>query len=327
MYRTLLAPQMRFGPLLQLFCSSCGKILKESSMIELQNEQLKEECPSCGSLLIDTLENRRLSLSAIQQQGAHDTSHKTIEKISVNFQTAHRQIEASNIKLAFDIDRLDSLFNLNTHGSLCIKGEQKYAQLLIDRLCVHSMLPKRHGGIGEDYLKIISIDAGNCTDVYQFVNFARQYGLEAKGVLQNIIVSRVFTIYQLAHLIIYELPRIIEQLSSDRKSNLIIVYGLLHLFLSDPHIDKKDAKQLIKEIANSIRKLSEDRFIVASFADCNGEYEKTLLPVFDNMIEIIDDDDNRGLLQTKVHNQHFRRKDGLTGVVLRKAELTLVPAR
>ncbi|HEX5977088.1 MAG TPA: hypothetical protein VFY68_07410, partial [Nitrososphaeraceae archaeon] len=84
----------------------------------------------------------------------------------------------------------------------------------------------------------------------------------------------------------------------------------------------------IKEIANSIRKLSEDRFIVASFADCNGEYEKTLLPVFDNMIEIIDDDDdNRGLLQTRVHNQHFRRKDGLTGVVLRKAELTLVPAR
>src|ERR687896_404623 len=106
MYRTLLAPQMRIGPLLQLFCSSCGKILKESSTIELQNGQLKEECPSCGSLLIDTLENRRL----------------------------------------------------------CIKGEQKYAQLLIDRLCVHSMLPKRHGGI-EDYLKIISIDAGNCTDV------------------------------------------------------------------------------------------------------------------------------------------------------------------
>jgi hypothetical protein len=32
-------------------------------------------------------------------------------------------------------------------------------------------------------------------------------------------------------------------------------------------------------------------------------------------------------LQTKVHNQHFRRKGGLTGVVLRKAELTLVPAR
>src|ERR671910_135135 len=236
MYRTLLAPQMRFGPLLQIFCSSCGKILKESSTIELQNEQLKEECPSCGSLLIDTLENRRLSLSAIQQQGAHDTSHKTIEKISVNFQTAHRQIEASNIKLAFDIDRLDSLFNLNTHGSLCIKGEQKYTQLLIDRLCVHSMLPKRHGGIGEDYLKIISIDAGNCTDVYQFVDFARQYGLEIKKVLQGIVVSRVFTMYQLANLVIHKLPEVTEQFSSEKKNRLIVIYGLLHLFVSDPHI-------------------------------------------------------------------------------------------
>src|SRR5919106_6615428 len=281
MYRTLLASQMRIGPLLQLFCSSCGKILKESSTIELQNGQLKEECPSCGSLLIDTLENRRLSLSTIQQQGAHDTSHKTIEKISVNFQTAHRQIEASNIKLAFDIDRLDSLFNLNTHGSLCIKGEQKYAQLLIDRLCVHSMLPKRHGGIGEDYLKIISIDAGNCTDVYQFVNFARQYGLEAKGVLQNIIVSRVFTIHQLAHLIIYELPKIIEQLSSDKKNNfIIVVYDFLAMFMSDPHIDKADAKQLIKEIASWIRKLSEDRFVIVSFAHCHSQYEASVLPAF-----------------------------------------------
>jgi hypothetical protein len=51
------------------------------------------------------------------------------------------------------------------------------------------MLPKRHGGMGEGYSKIIDIDAGNCSDVYQIVNFARQYGLEIKRVLQNIIVS------------------------------------------------------------------------------------------------------------------------------------------
>ena len=125
------------------------------------------------------------------------------------------------------------------------------------------MLPKRHGGIGEGYSKIIAIDAGNCTDVYQFVDFARQYGLEVKKVLRNIVVSRVFTIYQLAHLIIYELPKIIQQLSSGKKNNfIVVVYDLLHLFMSDPHIDKVDAKQLIKEIASSIRKLSKYRFVL-----------------------------------------------------------------
>ena len=59
------------------------------------------------------------------------------------------------------------------------------------------MLPKRYGGMGSDYSKPIAIDAGNCSNVYQFVYFARQYGLEVKKVLQSIVVSRVFTIYQL----------------------------------------------------------------------------------------------------------------------------------
>jgi hypothetical protein len=90
------------------------------------------------------------------------------------------------------------------------------------------------------------------------VDFARQYGVEVKKVLQSIVVSRVFTIYQLAHLLIYELPKIIEQLTSDKKNNFItVVYDLLGTFMPDPRIDKVDAKQLIQEIAGSIRKLSK----------------------------------------------------------------------
>src|ERR687895_2172740 len=138
-----------------------------------------------------------------------------------DFQTVYRKAESSDIRLAFDIEKLDPLLNLSPHGSPGIIGEQIYTQLLMDRLCVHSMLPRRHGGIGEGYSKIIAIDAGNCSDVYQIVNFARQYGLETKRVLQNILISRVFAIYQLARLISYDLPKIIKQLSSDRKNNVI----------------------------------------------------------------------------------------------------------
>jgi hypothetical protein len=87
-----------------------------------------------------------------------------------DFQTVYRQAESSDIRLAFDIEKLDSLLNLSPHGSPGIIGEQIYTQLLMDRLCVHSMLPRRHGEIGEGYSKIIAIDAGNCSDVYQIVN-------------------------------------------------------------------------------------------------------------------------------------------------------------
>jgi hypothetical protein len=179
--------------------------------------------------------------------------------------------------------------------------------------------------------KIIAIDAGNCTDVYQLVDFARQYGLEIKKVLQSIIVSRVFTIYQLAHLIVFELPKIIEQFSSTR-SKIIVIYGLLHLFVSDPHTNKADAKNLIKEIASSLRKMSKDRFIIVSFAHCNMEYKKLLLPVFDKCIEITNNMSNN-ILQIEInnHNNHaMNRRKGFRyskPTWLSKKELLLAPSR
>ena len=155
-------------------------MLKETSSVNLPKDQLIEECPSCGSLLAQTLQNRRLVSSLQQQEYRVNSIQKPASRLSSDFQIAQQQMEAKTVRLAFDIEKLDSLLNLNSHGSLCIVGEPTYTRLLMDRLCVHSMLPKRHGGIGEGYSKIIAIDAGNCSDVYQIVNFARQYGLEIK---------------------------------------------------------------------------------------------------------------------------------------------------
>jgi DNA-directed RNA polymerase subunit RPC12/RpoP len=314
---------MRNGSLLQYYCSSCGKILNESSTLAVQKEQLKEECPSCGALLSSTLQNMELSPPLSQSQHVpSDLTPKTIKHLSVDFQTAHRQNQDLNIRFAFDIEKIDSLLDLEASGTLCIVGEQKYTQIMIDRLCVHSMLPRRYGGIGPDYSKTIAIDAGNCSNIYQFVDFARQYGLEVKKVLQSIVVSRVFTIYQLADLITHELPKIIQELSPRNK--LIVAYDLLHLFVFDPHIDKADAKQLVEEIARSLKKLSKERLVVVSFARRNNEYDKSLFPVFDNRIEITNDVDDFKILRMKVYN---KRKEQPRCISLRKETLTLMPAR
>ena len=317
---------MRNRPLLQYYCSSCGKILNESSTLTIQKEQLREVCPSCGASLSSTLENTELSSPLSQsQQVSSELTSKSVEHLSVDFQTAFRQIQDLNIRFAFDIEKIDSILDLGATGSLCIVGEQKYTQMLIDRLCVHSMLPRRYGGIGQDYSKTIAIDAGNCTNVYQLVDFARQYGLEVKNVLQSIVVSRVFTIYQLADLIIHELPKINEEFSPRNK--LIVVYGLLHLFVFDPHIDKTDAKWLIKEITRSLRSLSKNRLVIVSFDHCNNEYEKYLLPFLHKLIEITNDVDNSSVLWVNAHNRTFKRKEESRSVALRKDTLTLVPSR
>jgi DNA-directed RNA polymerase subunit RPC12/RpoP len=325
---------MRNGPLLQYFCSTCGKVLKESPSLDRPMEQVREECPVCGSLLIDSLQNRILSTANPErtQLSVIDTTQKPAQLSSTDFQTAYIQVEDSRTKFAFDILQIDSLLNLDAKGSLCIIGEPRYSQLLIDRLCTRSMLPKRHGGIGEGYSKIIAIDAGNCSDVYQIVNLARQYGLEIKKVLQNILVSRVFTIYQLAHLVIGELPRIIEQFSADKRKNyVIVIYGLLDLFVSDPHIDKADAKKLIKDIAASIREISEDRFVVVSTPPPNPEYKKSLFLAFHNIIGITNDTENSKILRVDVrHKNHLIGKKATRSVLstrLCRQELSLVPSR
>jgi hypothetical protein len=318
---------MRNVPLLQYYCSSCGKILSESST-QVQREHLKEECPSCGALLSNTLQNMILSspLSRLQQSVTSDPLHQPHQRLSVEFKTAYSQIQDLDIRFAFDIEKIDSLLDLEATGTLCIVGEQKYTQILIDRLCVHSMLPRRYGGIGSDYTKIIVIDACNCSNVYQLVDFVRQYGLDIKNVLRGIVVSRVFTIYQLADLLIHKLPKIIQQLSPRNK--IIVIYGLLHLFVFDPHIDKADARQLLKEIARSLRELSRDRLVLVSFARCtNNEYEKSLLPAFDKHIEITDNVDNSRILQIHVYNQPCKRKVLSSWVTPRKETLTLVPSR
>jgi hypothetical protein len=140
------------------------------------------------------------------------------------------------------------------------------------------------------------------------------------------MVSRVFTIYQLANLVIDELPLFIEQLSADKRGNyVIVIYGLLHLFVSDPHIDKTDAKQVLKEISRSIKKLSEYMFVVVSFDRSYEKYGKYLLPILDNVIEVAHDTSDNGLLQAKIGCEYSRKLVN-RALCLKKDELRPVPS-
>lgn len=308
---------MRSGPSLYFSIFTLnGSILKEVTE-QIDHFNTKEECPSCGALLIETLQNRT---EPIKPEEKH--LHKNKESysllpnscsysLSTKFQTAYQQIENYSTKFSFDISKIDSLLDLNACGCLCIIGEQKYTQLLIDRLCLHTLLPRRYSGVGLDCSKIIVIDAGNCSDVYQSVDFARQYGLEVKKVLQNILVSRVFSIYQLANIITQELPKLIQHQSAFN-NNLVIISDMLHLFVNDPHIDFKEAEGLIRQMGHSIKKMSEDRLVIVSLTHSKKKYEKLLLPTFNKCIKITSDyigNTKSSLLQIEVNNNRNIKKD------------------
>lgn len=53
----------------------------------------------------------------------------------------------------------------------------------VENACIRALLSERHGGFGSSY--VIIIDAGNSSDIYSSVNFARQYGLDLKDTLKR----------------------------------------------------------------------------------------------------------------------------------------------
>jgi len=264
---------------------------------------LKEECPKCGSLLSETLQQ-------IEKEDLNYTQSQNSTLVP-KFQTAYE--EYNNNLFAFDIYKIDSFLNLKPGENLCIIGEPKYTQLLLARLCVTTLMMqsrKRKKREAENSCcteqRLIFVDAGNNLDIYQYVNFARQYGLDIKKFLQSIVVSRMFTIYQLANTIIYELPRVIIQQHQQQQQQLkqkqqfveprlTVVSDLLDMFVNDPQIKVEEAKYLLKEIMNSIisrtrRETLGNPLIVMSLSSYCQEsmpvYNKILLPRFDKRIEI-----------------------------------------
>jgi hypothetical protein len=119
------------------------------------------------------------------------------------------------------------------------------------------LLPKRYGGFGNSSMAFI-LDAGNSTDVYQFIEFIRRYGMNIKSTLNRIMISRAFTIYQLTNFIVNEIPSLIKKHSI----NLIAIPDLLKMFLQNPETDIEEISYIFKVIEKAFRKISRKRNIL-----------------------------------------------------------------
>jgi hypothetical protein len=242
--------------ILQYFCSRCNAVLKETRS-PINCISTTEECPSCGSLLIESLRER------LQVNGRDKQPFP-------NFQTAH---EISS-RLSFGIEKMDSFFRLGSGDRICIIG--KYAGILVSRLCVRALIPARHGGLGSSC--VLFIDGGNSSDHYRAVNFARQYGLNANKVLQSVVVSRAFTVHQLAGLLTYELPKAIKRFNP----KVVVISELLSLFVQDQNIDGRKAKRLLSEIAGAVDRVAGDVIVAVSARELAY---REVLPRFDVRVE------------------------------------------
>ena len=158
-------------------------------------------------------------------------------------------------KFTFGHEKLDSILELHLDDIVGIFGEIRFSNALTTRLVVRCLLPHKHGGV--DTKIVIVIDADNSSSPYLYVDFARRYGMHYRNVLRKVLVSRQFTIYQLANTIIYDLPKRIQL----HKSKIIVISGLLDQFYQDPYIHAAEAESLVSQIVTALHK-TKDVFVV-----------------------------------------------------------------
>ena len=117
-------------------------------------------------------------------------------------------------------------------------------------------MPKRHNGLESPTVYVLVTD--NKFDFYNITEIADKKYKILDRALKNVIVRRMFTIYQLAHFLIKELEKDIEKY----KSKLVVITG--DFFLSDPQITNEDKDWLYPQIIKAIKKVKESIILVFS---------------------------------------------------------------
>ena len=121
---------------------------------------------------------------------------------------------------------------------------------------VRGILPKRHNGLESPTVYVLVTD--NKFDFYNITEIADKKYKILDMALKNIIVQRVFTIYQLAHFLIIDLEKDIKKY----KSKLVVITG--DFFLSDPQITKEDKDWLYPQMIQAIKKIKDSIILVFS---------------------------------------------------------------
>ncbi|MGN6628736.1 MAG: hypothetical protein ACTHKJ_02555 [Candidatus Nitrosocosmicus sp.] len=186
--------------------------------------------------------------------------------------------------------------------NICIgKSLDKSNSLLysfITKFCVDFCFDKDIEKGNRQNNKTILIDAGsgnNLGYIYiHLVNRSLEKEFNIHKVLDNAIIARAFTFYQLANIIINEIPKLTDDLNCKVQ---IIVTDLFETLFSSSSIsnnkkDRKDLKdfneneKLLKEIVENLVHLSDKHFVIVTYQDIDNLIKRPITSKFKNVIEM-----------------------------------------
>jgi hypothetical protein len=294
--------------MLRPYCSKCGELLKEIRDKDKFIDNLRKECPKCGLLLVD---QDFVESDFVNKKKQSSLLPAANSLVIPKFQIAYHELtEQQHDRVITNMEEVDSFLNLIISDTLLIIGETRFTNLLISRLYVNASLnysfrsklqqKRRIGNNSKEGVSasVMVIDAGNSTDFYLVINFARQYGLDIKKFLQSVIISRMFTVEQLANTIINQIQRMIKNHYSSIK--MIVVINLLTMFTNDPNLSDTESRLLIRQILDSLNKISKESNVLVVVSCTQTKYDRLVSRRFLKTVRIITVNGNEDSLKKRM---------------------------
>jgi hypothetical protein len=168
------------------------------------------------------------------------------------FTTTHELLE-DKFSIEISKNKKKKIIELTLGDKVCFV--KPHTDDLICDTIVRGHLPKRHNGLESPSVYVLLTN--NKFNFYNIVEIAKKYQILDK-VLENTIVRRFFTIYQLADFLIKDLQKDIKKF----KSKMVIITG--EFYLRDPQIPNKNKDWLYPQMVESIKKVTDSIIIMFS---------------------------------------------------------------
>ncbi|MBA3749328.1 MAG: hypothetical protein H0X03_00235 [Nitrosopumilus sp.] len=225
-----------------------------------------------------------------------DTSHFN------NFVSAYEELIDNRRKL-FNIPPIDNFFCFQDKKNISIINRCKtthFLYYLVTKLCIEYSKNNEKN-------KTILIDGGGNNLGYLYLELVKssvKEQFDINQLLDNIIISRAFTFYQLANIIIKELPTLIKKLNCKIQIIVLDIFNTLFSSVSSPNRIKSKLKQnavnvqedkikILDEILKNIINLSKHYFAIFVFTDFKKTFNKNIFSHFNQILEIVNTYNNK----------------------------------
>ena len=169
-------------------------------------------------------------------------SEQDIKRSHANISIVH--VLRPDIIVSSGIAELDRLCGGFKAGDLTlVDGNSGLIADLPNQLCVNTYRTFRS--------ETIYVDGGMCANPYQIARYARMAELNQQEVLQNVVMSRAFTVYQLSTI----LQELLEPMILKRSPRTLLI-GMLPALYLDPELHVQEAQAVLSSDLETIQDLT-----------------------------------------------------------------------